>query len=412
VEKTRERQSNRSVNDRDSGRAYFASIKVLVFEIPSALFVREYIAVGTLRVSPQPCSHGVRRILLDSPRHAFTASPPMQLDWKNLEFRYHPTQGHVQSDFADGKWSPLAFQKDPHLSMHVAANCIHYGQAIFEGLKAFRTRDGRVVLFRPDRNAARLQLSADRLCMEAPSPELFIEACRMAVARNLDFVPPYGTGASLYLRPFLIGTEPMVGIRASSTYTFVVLVTPVGPYYKDGFHPVDALVMTDYDRCAPKGTGRAKMAGNYAASLLPNLLAKKKGFPIVLFPDPKENKYVDEFGTSNFLGITPQGEYKTPDSPSILQSVTNESLQTLAADMGLKVKREPIALDTLDQFSEVGACGTAAVITPVHAIHCGDRIFTFGAKDKAGETLTRLYKALQAVQYGETEDKYGWLVEV
>lgn len=336
----------------------------------------------------------------------------MQLDWKNLGFQYLPTQGQAQCDFADGKWSSLEFQANPMLSMHVAANCLHYGQAIFEGLKAFRTQDGRVVLFRPEKNALRMQESAERLCMEAPSKELFIEACKLAVMRNIDFVPPYGTGASLYLRPLLIGTEATVGIKASSTFTFLVLVTPVGPYYKDGFHPVEALVMLDYDRAAPKGTGRAKTAGNYAASLLPGLLGKKKGFPIILFADPKENKYVDEFGTSNFIGITPSGEYKTPESSSILQSVTNESLQTLAAEMGLKVVKDPIALDSLDQFSEVGACGTAAVITPIHAVHYGKRIFRFGEKEKAGETLTRLYKNLQAIQYGDIPDTHGWLVEV
>ncbi len=334
------------------------------------------------------------------------------LDWKNLGFQYLPTHGHVQCDFADGKWGTPVFKTDPVLPMHIAANCLHYGQAIFEGLKAFRTRDGRVVMFRPDRNAERMRLSAERLCMQAPDAEIFVSACRLAVECNLDFVPPYGTGASLYIRPFLIGTEPMVGVRPSSTYTFAVLVTPVGPYYKDGFHPVDALVILDYDRCAPNGTGRAKMAGNYAASLLPTALAKKKGFPIVLFSDPKENKYADEFGTSNFFGITPAGEYKTPASHSILQSVTNDSLQVLAQDMGLKVRREPIALDRLDQFSEVGACGTAAVITPIRSVHYGDRVFTFGDQDRAGPTLTRLYQALQAVQYGESEDHRGWLMEI
>ncbi len=336
----------------------------------------------------------------------------MTLDWKNLGFQYLPTHGHVQTDFADGKWGALEFKTEPYLSMHIAANCLHYGQAIFEGLKAFRTQDDRVVLFRPERNAERMRQSAERLCMEAPDEELFIEACRQAAAKNIDFVPPYGTGASLYLRPLLIGTEATVGIKASATYTFLVLVTPVGPYYKDGFHPVEALVMLDYDRAAPKGTGRAKTAGNYAASLLPGLVGKKKGFPIILFADPKENKYVDEFGTSNFIGITKKGEYKTPESGSILQSVTNESLQILAQEMGLTVDRGPIALDSLDQFSEVGACGTAAVITPVHAVHYGDRTFRFGSKDQAGETLAKLYKVLQAIQYGDAPDRFNWLVAV
>lgn len=333
------------------------------------------------------------------------------LDWKNLGFAYLPTHGFARSDFADGKWSPVSIQRDPHIPMHVAANCLHYGQACFEGLKAFATKSGKVALFRPDRNADRLRRSAERLCMEAPPDDLFVEACRKAVDANRDFVPPYGTGASLYLRPLLIGTEPTIGIRPSATYAFIVLATPVGPYYKDGFHPVEAVVTEEYDRAAPKGTGQAKMAGNYAASLKPGLDAKKKGFPIVLFSDPKENRYVDEFGTSNFIGITAAGEYKTPDSPSILQSITNESLQALAGDMGLKVVRGPIALDSLDQFREVGACGTAAVITPVYSVTWGSRKFTFGKPDQAGETLTRLYQELQGIQYGEIPDRHGWLVE-
>lgn len=335
--------------------------------------------------------------------------PSQNLDWKNLGFQYLPTHGFVQADFADGKWGPLKLKTEPYISMHIAANCLHYGQACFEGLKAFRTRAGRIALFRPERNGERLRLSADRICMEAPTVEMFVEACRMATEINREFVPPHGTGASLYLRPFLIGTEPTVGIKASSTYSFIVLVTPVGPYYKDGFSPVEALVMEEYDRAAPNGTGRAKMAGNYAASLKPGQEAKKKGYPIVLFADPREHKYVDEFGTSNFIGITAAREYKTPESPSILQSITNESLQVLAQDMDLKVVRAPIALDSLEQFSEVGACGTAAVITPIHAIQYRDRKLTFGRPDKAGETLTRLYETLQGIQYGEIEDKHQWL---
>jgi branched-chain amino acid aminotransferase len=338
--------------------------------------------------------------------------PAQNLDWKNLAFQYLPTDGFVQSDFADGKWGSLQVKQDPYVPMHIAANCLHYGQAIFEGLKAFTTKDGKVVLFRPDRNAERLAGSARRLAMEAPPPDLFLEACKRAVAHNRSFVPPYGTGASMYLRPLVVGTEPTIGIKPSSTYSFIVMVTPVGPYYKDGFKPVDAVVMEEYDRAAPKGTGQAKMAGNYAASLLPGLEAKKKGYPIVLFSDPKENKYVDEFGTSNFLGITARGEFKTPDSPSILQSITNESLQVLAEDMGLKVVRGPIALDSLGQFTEVGACGTAAVITPIRSVTHGAKKYVFGDPSRAGETLTRLYQALQGIQYGEIPDRHGWLAPV
>lgn len=338
--------------------------------------------------------------------------PTKALDWKNLGFQYLPTHGQIQCDFSEGKWGALQVKTEPFLSMHVAANCLHYGQACFEGLKAFTTKSGKIVIFRPDQNAARMQQSAHRLMMQAPSTELFVEACRRAVELNRDFVPPYGTGASLYLRPLLIGTEPAVGVKPSSTYSFIVLVTPVGPYYKDGFKPLETMVMEEYDRAAPKGTGRAKMAGNYAASLRPGDDAKRKGFPIVLYLDPKENKYVDEFGSSNFIGITHAGEYKTPDSYSILQSITNESLQVLAKEMGLKVVKEPIPVANLDQFKEVGACGTAVVITPIHAIHFGQRKFTFGLPDQAGETLLRLYQAFQAIQFGDVPDRHGWLSAV
>ncbi len=336
----------------------------------------------------------------------------MSLDWKNLSFQYLPTNGFMQADYADGAWGPLSVKTDPCLSLHIAASCLHYGQACFEGMKAFRTRNGDVVLFRPEQNARRMALSADRICMQAPPAELFLEACMKAIQENIDFVPPYGTGASLYVRPLLIGTEPTIGIRASNSYTFIVLVTPVGPYYKNGFFPVDAVVIEGYDRAAPFGTGCAKVGGNYAASLKPGLLAKKLGFTVELFTDPRENKYVDEFGTSNFIGITAAGEYKTPSSSSILASITNDSLQTLAVDMGLTVIKAPILLESLQQFAEVGACGTAAVITPIAAVHYRETIFRFGSPEQAGPVLTKLYQQLQGIQYGDIDDRHGWLKKV
>lgn len=336
----------------------------------------------------------------------------MALDWKNLSFQYLPTNGFVQVDFANGTWGALECKTDPYISVHIAASCLHYGQECFEGLKAFRTRDGKVAMFRPEQNARRMRLSAERLCMEAPSEELFLEACRQAVQLNMEFVPPYGTGASLYVRPLLIGTEATVGIKASVSYTFIVLVTPVGPYYKNGFSPVEAVVIEGYDRAAPNGTGCAKVGGNYAASLKPGMIAKKMGYPVELFTDPRENKYVDEFGTSNFLGITARGEYKTPASSSILGSITNDSLQTLARDMGLTVVKAPILLEDLGQFIEVGACGTAAVITPISAVHYRDACFRFGNPSQAGPTLTRLFQELQGIQYGDIADRHQWLTYV
>lgn len=336
----------------------------------------------------------------------------MTLDWKNLAFQYLPTNGYVQLDYANGEWGEIQEKTDPFITMHIAASSLHYGQECFEGLKAFAARDGKVSLFRPDENARRLRSSADRICMEAPSEELFIAACLRAVQMNAEFIPPYGTGASLYVRPVLFGTEATIGIKASDSYTFIVLVTPVGPYYKSGFCPVKAVVMENYDRAAPFGTGQAKVGGNYAASLKPAQLAKKMGYAVELFTDPRENKYVDEFGTSNFIGITADGFYKTPTSSSILGSITNKSLQTLATDMGLMVNSEPIAIDSLDQFVEVGACGTAAVITPVYQIDYRERSFKYGTPAEAGPVLTQLYQELQGIQYGDIADRHGWLQSV
>jgi branched-chain amino acid aminotransferase len=335
-----------------------------------------------------------------------------QLDWKNLSFQYLPTNCFVRVECTDGVWGTPETITDPMISLHVAANVLHYGQACFEGLKAFTMKDGTIAMFRPNMNARRLAYSAGRLYMQAPSEELFIEACKLAINKNREFVPPYGTGAALYIRPLIIGTEPMIGIAASHTYSFYVIVTPVGPYYKEGFFPVEAMVMDEYDRASPRGTGKAKVAGNYAASLKPYYTGKERGYPIILFTDPAEHKYVDEFGTSNFIGITPDGIYKTPCSPSILESITNLSLQQLATDMGLTVKCEQIEVNGLDQFEEVGACGTAAVVTPIYAVHYGDKVFKFGDPCCAGEKLTDLFTTLQGIQYGDVEDKYGWMLAV
>ncbi len=336
----------------------------------------------------------------------------MNLDWESLGFQFLPTNCFVSTEYKDGAWGSLSVVKEPYFPIHIAANCLHYGQACFEGLKVFKTKDGRIMLFRPDKNADRMASSAERVCMQAPSRQLFIDACKLAIRENIDFVPPYGTGASLYVRPVLIGTQPTIGIAPSDTYMFSVLVTPVGPYYKSGFNPVKAVVLDKYDRAASQGTGQSKVAGNYAAGLKPGLEAKGLGYPIVLFTDAREHKYIDEFGTSNFIGITGEGEYVTPDSLSILPSITNNSLQALAGGYNLKVSRRPIALEELSKFKEVGACGTAAVITPVYSITRGDKTWTFGDEHMAGPNLVKLFKHLQGIQYGDIPDEAGWLVEV
>jgi branched-chain amino acid aminotransferase len=298
------------------------------------------------------------------------------------------------------------------LSVHAAATCLHYGQACFEGLKAFGRKDGGIGIFRPEENGKRLAASAQRLVMEPVPQELFVEACRTAVELNRDYVPPYGTGASLYIRPLLIGTTARVGLKPAEEYLFVVLAMPVGPYYKDGFFPVKALVQEEYDRAAPKGVGNIKAAGNYAAGLLGDILGKKKGYPICLYLDSGSHRFVDEFGTSNFLAISDDGKYVTPDSSSVLPSITNTSLQQIARDFGLSVQRRPIPITELDRFVEIGACGTAAVITPICSVTYGEKVYAFGKEDTAGETLTRLYKEIQGIQYGDVEDRHDWMTFV
>jgi branched-chain amino acid aminotransferase len=298
------------------------------------------------------------------------------------------------------------------IPLHIGASCHHYGQAAFEGLKAFTRRDGSIALFRPLENAHRMAATAARLVMQAPSDELFMDAIRMLIGNNREWVPPYGTGASLYVRPLLIGTTARVGVKPADDYLFAVLCMPVGPYYKDGFFPVNAYVQEKYDRAAPLGVGNVKASGNYAAGMMGDLEGKHDGFPICLYLDSATHTCIDEFGTSNFIGITADNRYITPDSTSVLPSITNSSLQVIAADFGMKVERRRIPVTELARLSEVGACGTAAVITPVYSITYGRQVFTFGKEHEAGATLTKLFRQIQGIQYGEIADRHGWMVEV
>jgi branched-chain amino acid aminotransferase len=216
----------------------------------------------------------------------------------------------------------------------------------------------------------------------------------------------------MYVRPLLIGSGARIGVQPADEYDFYILVMPVGPYYKNGLSPIDGWIQTDYDRAAPRGLGHVKAGGNYAAALYSDKLGKKKGFPISLYVDSREHKYIDEFGTSNFIAITKDKKYVTPDSSSILPSVTNKSLMTLARDMGMEVEKRKIAIEELENFAEVGSVGTAAVITPISSITYGDRVFRFGEAGKVGETLEKLYNQLQGIQYGDVEDKYGWMYKI
>ncbi|MGB4270147.1 MAG: branched-chain amino acid aminotransferase [Spirochaetota bacterium] len=334
-----------------------------------------------------------------------------KLDWQNLPFGYIKTDYNIRYFYKDGKWSEGELSTQETIPIHIAAPGLHYGQQAFEGLKVFETVDGRIVAFRPDENAKRMQRSCERIFIPEVPVDMFIEAVDKVVAANAKFVPPFGTGASLYVRPVIYGAGARVGLGPADEYVFIVFVTPVGPYYKGGFKPVKALVVEQYDRAAPNGVGDCKVGGNYAAGLRGGEYAKKKGFPIPLYLDPKEKKYVDEFGTSNFIAIK-GNTYLTPESNSILPSITNKSLMDIATLLGMNVEKRPIAIDEVEHFDEVGAVGTAAVITPVCSIHYRDRVFTFCDEEKAGPTITKLYEYLTKLQTGEIKDTFGWLHEI
>jgi branched-chain amino acid aminotransferase len=332
------------------------------------------------------------------------------IDWGHLPFGYFKTDYNVRSYYRDGKWGELEISSSEYVSIHIAATCLHYGQEAFEGLKAFRGKDGNLRVFRWEENAKRMRRSADGIMMAEVPDDLFGKAMTTVIKLNEKYVPPYGTGAALYVRPLLMGTGPQVGVKPAEEYMFMIFVGPVGPYFKEGFNPVDIQLVRDYDRTAPHGTGHIKVGGNYAASLRPAARAKKEGFASVLFVDSKENKYIDEAGPANFFGIK-GNTYITPDSKTILPSITNKSLQVLAKEMGMEVEVRPVLVEELEEFDEVGACGTAAIISPIKKIHDRERDITYefccGDK-KAGEISTRLYNKLRAIQYAEEPDKHGW----
>ena len=331
----------------------------------------------------------------------------MNIEWDKLGFEFMPVKSNVRATFHDGKWSDLKLHNDYNITLSVAANCMHYGQAIFEGMKAFRMKDGRIGVFRPQANAKRFANSAERILMETLPEEMFLKAIEMVVKDNAEYIPPYGTDGSLYIRPVMFGTSPQIGVSPSFDYEFVMMVMPAGPYYKGGIKPVDALIFDELDRAAPHGTGNIKCAGNYAASLYSSKMAKKAGCSVALFLDPATHEYIDEFGTSNFFAITRDGKYVTPESPSVLPSVTNDSLLQLAKDFGIPTERRKIHKSELADFAEVGACGTAVVITPIKHIYYNDQVFTYG--DNIGEISSKLYYGLKAIQYGEAADEPGWM---
>ncbi|MDE6346406.1 MAG: branched-chain amino acid aminotransferase [Muribaculaceae bacterium] len=332
-----------------------------------------------------------------------------EIDWANLSFGYRKTNYNVRCTYRDGKWGEIEVTDSEYINIHIAATALHYGQEIFEGLKAFRGKDGKIRVFRLEENARRIRQSAEGILMEPVPEELFRQMVVKAVELNADFVPPYGSGASLYIRPLEIGVSARVGVKPSDEYVFLILVTPVGPYFKEGFKPTNICIMREYDRVAPKGTGRWKVGGNYAASLAAGEKAHELGYSAVLYLDPREKKYLDECGPANFFAIK-DGKYITPASESILPSVTNKSLQQLAKDMGIEVECRHILLEELGDITEAAACGTAAVASPVAEIDDIDtgKKYIVSRNGEAGPITTALYNKLRAIQLGEEEDIHGW----
>ena len=332
-----------------------------------------------------------------------------EIDWGNLTFSYMPTDFNVRCTYKDGKWGEIEVSDSEYIPLHIAASCLHYGQESFEGLKAFRGKDGKVRVFRMEENAKRFIRSAEGIKMQPMPVELFCEMVRKVVKLNERFVPPYGTGASLYIRPLEIGISPRVGVKPADEYMVIMLVTPVGPYFKEGFKPTKVCMSREYDRVAPKGTGSIKVGGNYAASLVAGEKAHELGYSVMLYIDPKEKKYLDECGAANFFGIK-NNTYITPASESILPSITNMSLRQVAQDLGMKVEPRHIAVEELETFEEAGACGTAAVISPIYRVDDLDngKQYLFGEEGLAGPWSTKLYNHLRGIQYGEVEDIHGW----
>lgn len=330
------------------------------------------------------------------------------LDWKNLGFGYRDTEYNVRCYYRNGKWGELEISSSNQINMHMAATCLHYGQEAFEGLKAFKGKDEKIRVFRMEENAQRMQASARGILMAELPTEKFVEAVKLAIQLNKQYVPPFESGASLYIRPLLIGTGPQIGVKPADEYLFMVFVMPVGPYFKEGFKPTDYVIYREYDRAAPLGTGTIKVGGNYAASLRAGTRAHDEGYSAVLYLDAREKKYLDECGPANFFGIK-GNTYITPKSESILPSITNKSLRQLALDMGLTVEERKVAVEELADFNEAGACGTAAVISPVRSVYDADKDIRYTYGDEPGPISLKLYEKLRNIQYGEEPDTHGWV---
>jgi len=333
------------------------------------------------------------------------------LDWKKLGFGVQPTDGHAYSVWKDGAWSEVKMVKEPYIQMHVNSVGLHYGQVIWEGMKAFHSKDGSVHTFNDVANWERLSKGAERMLIPGMSLEFFRAAVDLAVNSNLSRVPPYGTGGAMYIRPILLGHGPQLGLASAKEFVFMVIVSPVGNYFAAA--PPEILekgapgkVVLEFDRSAARGMGAVKCSGNYGADLYPSYKTKAEGFTVGLYLDPVEQRYIEEFNVTNFACITNEGTYITPsESTSILNSITNKCLMRLAEDMGLKVERRKIDfLKEVHTFKEVAAVGTAAVVLPIRSLTMNEQTFTFEQHD----VMRKLKQTLESIQIGDAPDKHGW----
>lgn len=335
------------------------------------------------------------------------------IDWKSLPFSYIKTDYRYVSLYKNGAWDEGQLTQDDQIVMSECAGVLQYSQSCFEGLKAYTTEDGRIVTFRPDMNAERLMKSCEGLEMPAFPKDRFIDAVVRTVAANKDWVPPYGSGATLYIRPYMFGSSPVIGVKPADEYQFRILVTPVGPYFKGGAKSITVRI-SDRDRAAPRGTGNIKAGLNYAMSLRNIMEAHRAGFAENMYLDPAMHTYIEETGGANILFVTSDGEIVTPKSESILPSITRRSLVYVAREiLGMKVTERQVKKEELSSFSECGLCGTAAVISPIGTVDDhGKKIVFPASKDVMGPVLQKLYDTLTGIQMGRVKAPDGWIKEI
>lgn len=334
------------------------------------------------------------------------------IDWQSLGFNYINTDFRYISHWKEGKWDEGKLVTENTLTISEGSTSLHYGQQTFEGLKAYRAKDGSIRIFRPDENGKRMNSSAKRLLMPEIPVEKFVDAVKQVVKANEDYVPPYGSGATLYIRPYMIGVGDNIGVKAAPEYIFGVFCMPVGPYFKGGMTPVN-FCTTDMDRAAPYGTGGVKVGGNYASSLLAHHEAAERGFSDCIYLDPATHTKIEEVGSANFFGITKDNVFVTPTSPSILPSITKKSLMHVAsAYLGMKVEERDVPVDSLNDFVEAGACGTAAVISPIGGIEHKGKMHVFYSETEVGPVVKKLYETLTGIQFGDVDAPEGWIVQV